>query len=86
MASISGPERGKLRDAMADTIVHEYADPAKWMGAVKKVAVALRLDPARAVYLNAGSLQIICYHLVEEAAKQGRTTEQIKRAYEGLRK
>lgn len=69
----------ELGRAMAERIAGRVADPAQWLIEVRRIAEALRLDVTRAVVVS-GSLQQICFHLVDEAIKQSRKVEDIEAA------
>jgi hypothetical protein len=72
----------ELRGEMAASIARRIPDPSGWLLEVRRIAEVLHLDVTRAVMVGTGSLQLVCHHLLEEAAKQGRSPEQIRRAIE----
>ncbi len=72
-----GPERMRLRDECAKVIVDGLPNPADWLLVIRAWVVELRMRPERCIPLGWLTLDMVLFHVLEEADKDNRQTADV---------
>ncbi|MDI3285172.1 hypothetical protein [Polyangium sp. 15x6] len=81
MATLMGSAIGALSDEMARAIAKRVQDPADWMLDVRRICEAIQVDPTRCIPMPSSSLRSLCFAVLDEAAKQRRDEEAVRKAF-----